>query len=394
MKKIVKPILQVFSIALVLTALLLFITNLLSFQCSSDEARLRLYYNEKENSMNVLLFGSSSVRAGFIPTKAYENYGITSYDYCVNHMPLAATEYMVKEAMSTQSPELIVIDINGITYCNKESTNAKSVAFTDNIRNGKNKIDALRALNDDLTWEYEVPFIKYHKNIYSIGKCINFGSYYEKYGSNQTVLKGYTTNPTNKANFEDDEILNHHEVLQEFVNEGKEYKFNEYESKWVDRMLDYCETIKDETEILFVRFPRPTVKGLNEWEVLPIYAMKDAIEERGFNFVDFTDYLFEDYQGNELDIDYQEHLTDETHFNHYGAEKFTDFLCEYILANYDITTYEVDVPNGVGLKDWNKCVELANEYYQEVILPETDDETHKEYYEFKLAKYFKIYGVA
>lgn len=381
MKKIVKPILQVFSIALVVTALLIFISNMLSFQCSSDEARLRLYYNEKENSMNILLFGSSSVRAGFIPTLAYEEYGYTSYDYCVNHMPLAATEFMVKEAMSTQSPDLIVIDINGITYCNKESTNAKSVSFTDNIKEGQNKIDALRALNEDVTWENQIPFIKYHKNIYAIGKCIKYGSYYEKYGSNKTVLKGYTTNPTNIANFEENDILDHREV--EEVAE-----FNEYETKWVNRLLDFCETIDDETEILFVRFPRPMVKNLNEWEVPYINAMEEEIKARDFKFVDLTDYLFTDYQGREMGIDFTKDLTDETHFNHYGAVKFTRFFCEYIESEYP------NVDKVENLADWDKCVELANEFYQNVVLPETDNETHREYYEFKLAQYHKKYGVA
>ena len=76
MKK--KIILQLSVLVAFVVALLLFISNVLCYQCSSDEARLKLFYNEEKNSMNLMLFCSSSVRADFITTKAYETFGITS----------------------------------------------------------------------------------------------------------------------------------------------------------------------------------------------------------------------------------------------------------------------------------------------------------------------------
>lgn len=373
MKKLIKPLLQVFSLLLVVVATIVFVSNFLSFQCSSDEARLKLFYNEEEDSFDVLLFGSSSVRAGFIPTKAYENYGITSFDYCVNHMPMPTLPFMIEEALSTQSPKLIIIDINSITYCNKETTHTKSVGFTDVIKNGKNKEEAIKALSDDISWEDEITFVKYHKNVYSLSKCIKYGTYYGLYGNNKTILKGYTTNPVKITPFPEEKVIDH-QLMTDVA------EFNEYESECVENLIDYCETIKDKTKILFTRFPRPTIKNLNEWEIAYINAMENILVDAGFDFVDFSDYL------DEMGIDMLNDFTDETHFNIFGAEKFTAYLSEFMLMNYNLPTHE-------DLEDWDKCVEHANQYY-EFIQEETLKETKRECFEFDLAKKYKIFGVA
>ena len=75
-----KKVISLSSIVLVIILTFTFISTALSSQCSPDEARLKLFYNEKENSMDMVLIGSSAVRADFIPTKAYENYGIRSFE--------------------------------------------------------------------------------------------------------------------------------------------------------------------------------------------------------------------------------------------------------------------------------------------------------------------------
>ncbi len=373
MKKVIKPILQVLSLLLVVIAVAIFVSSLLPYQCSSDEARLKLFYNEKEDSMEVILFGSSSVRAGFIPTKAYEEYGLTSFDYCMNHMPLPAIKYSIKETLQHQSPNLIVVDINGITYCNKETTNSKSVGFLESMKAGANKKEASLALSDSNGWEDNVSFIKYHKNIFNLPTCIKYSKYYDNFGSNQTVLKGYTTNPAAIAPFTQDQIIDHNSLTGVA-------KLNEYEQQSVDELLKYCDTIKDEVEILFVRFPRPTFKNFNEWEMEYINAMENRVVEAGYTYVDFTDYL------DEIGIDTTTDYADDTHFNQMGAEKFTKYLCEYMLDNYTLTTR-------TNLPDWDKCVEIANKYY-EVIKEETVKSTRKSFYEFDLAKRYNTFGIA
>jgi len=374
MKRILKPLLQLVSLFLVLISLILFVSQVLCFQCSSDEARIKLFRNESQNSLEVVLFGSSAVRADFIPTKAYENHGIRCFDYSINHMPLPATMYMIQEVLQTQNPELIVIDINGITYCNEEITTNKSVALLELMQEGEIKDAALKELTTKDSWENNIPFIKYHSNIWNLSRCLKYSSYYEKFGDNKTILKGYTTNPAGLLKYEDDEILDHTKIPDDV-----DFEFNDYEKNAVSTLLDYCDTIKNTTQILFVRFPRLTIRNYNESELKYINEMERYVVNRGYDFVDLSDYI------QDIGLQTQEDFVDETHLNHFGAEKFTDYFSKYILFNYDIT-------RNYGLSDWDKCVEYANKYY-ELIKEGTLKENHKEYFELDLAREFGVFGI-
>ena len=308
-----------------------------------------------------------------MPTKAYENYNIKSYNYGVNHMPLPATKYMIEEVLQYQSPQTILIDINGITYCSESFTETKAGLFTDSMRMGENKTNAMNDLfGTSRNWEDEIPFVKYHNNIFYLAQCLSYKKCYERYGNKATILKGYTTNPTTIKDFSDAKLLDPNTITEVAV-------LNDYEQKTVDELLDYCDSIKDKTQIVFVRFPRHTIKNFSEWEMPYINAMQQEVEDRGYPYVDFYDYI-EDYN-----IDLTKDFNDDTHLNIFGAEKFTNFVCEYLIANHGLVA-------SADNDKWDQCVSYANEYY-EYIKESTINKEKEEMYEFKLAKTLGVYGV-
>ena len=366
-----KKVISLSSIVLVIILTFTFISTALSSQCSPDEARLKLFYNEKENSLDMVLIGSSAVRADFIPTKAYENYGIRSFDSTIDHMPLAATEFMIEEVLKYQTPEVLVIDINGITYCDEATTEEKSRGFVDCLRQGKNKDNAYNSLYKDANWEDELPFIKYHSNYNSLVKCLKFKDLYERYGSNATLLKGYTSNPTNVYKKEQEDLLDPSTIT-------KKQEFNEYELHVTTRVLNYCDQVKDEVKIIFVRMPRLTVLNESEEEIPFINTFADMITARGYEYLDFcSDYA--NYVDGATDFN------DRTHLNIFGAEKFTNYFCELIETKHQFN-------KEARSEDWNKCVELANEYYK-LAKESTLEKERKEFYELDMAKTLKVYGV-
>ena len=358
-------------IAIFLVALIVFIDSTMGFQCSSDEARLKLFYNEKKDSLTTVFFGSSSVRADWIPTIAYEESGFTSYDYTINHMPLPAIKFMIEEVMQTQSPELIIIDINGITYCNREFTEKNSANFTNSIKDGENKNNALSYLFKDYTWENEIGFIKFHRNYHNLSLCFKFRDYYERYGTNVSILKGYTTNQTLIEPFESESILDYKTVAER-------RQFNKYEQKSVEDLLDYCDKINNKTNILFVRLPRITIENNNDMEIEYINTFADMIAERGYDYINNYDMI------EAAGIDLMTDFCDNTHLNHFGAEKFTRYFSNYLLTKYDLKQ-EVN-------EKWNKCCEYANQYY-EVIKEYTLNGVGRHCYEFNLAEKLNKFGV-
>ena len=69
------------------------------------------YYDLDKNSMDVVFVGTSGTFSAFSPMEAWEKYGFASYNFCINVLAMEAMANAVHEAMKTQSPEVLVIDI-------------------------------------------------------------------------------------------------------------------------------------------------------------------------------------------------------------------------------------------------------------------------------------------
>ncbi len=70
---------------------------------------ITLFYEEPEDSLDVVLIGASNVFRYFNPLQAYAQEGFTSYDYAVEHSIPVLTD-AVKDIKRTQNPEVIVVD--------------------------------------------------------------------------------------------------------------------------------------------------------------------------------------------------------------------------------------------------------------------------------------------
>lgn len=363
-----KHFVQLGVIVAFVVAFLLIFSNLLQYQCTADEIRMNLYYNEQQNSFDVMLYGPSAVRAGFIPTKAYENYGITSYNYAINSAPFPIIQYMLEESLRSQSPKVIVIDINSITYCNKEYTSSNAVAFTENIKNDtiKQKINK-NVLNKEEKLEDNFALYNYHSNWQNMGECLNYKNFFDNYGTKSSILKGYTTYYAGVYQFNPSDLIDTTTITQKA-------EFNAYELQAVNSLFDYCDTIKENIKIVFAKLPRLTLKNNNEHEVPYINTLEQMIVQKGYTFINYATKM------QEIGIDPTKHFADFTHLNHFGAEIFTNYLCESLIANYALTP-----SHGDQNEHWQFCVSVANEFYKEVKNATTLN-NKKEYGELTLFK--------
>ena len=76
--------------------------------CYTDQSseRVRRFYQEEKNSLDVVFLGASEVFTGFSPALAYEEHGFTSYMYAIDANPGALYKYQLKEVMKHQQPKL------------------------------------------------------------------------------------------------------------------------------------------------------------------------------------------------------------------------------------------------------------------------------------------------
>ena len=69
-----------------------------------DEDRVLNLHKQPENSIDVLMVGSSATQADFASVYAYDKYGFTSYPYSLDGATCAMWKPALQDALRTQRP--------------------------------------------------------------------------------------------------------------------------------------------------------------------------------------------------------------------------------------------------------------------------------------------------
>lgn len=117
-------------------------------------SKIKGFYALEENTIDVLFMGTSHTYYGFNPSILYKETGLSSYVFAGECQPISVTYHYLVEALKTQSPSLIVLDVfallptsyvcqnNGIIKKNLESFNFS-----------KNKFEALSLIEGENIFE-------------------------------------------------------------------------------------------------------------------------------------------------------------------------------------------------------------------------------------------------
>lgn len=71
---------------------------------------IETFHQQPEQSIDVIGFGSSHMFREFVPMELYTQYGIGAYNYGCNWQRINTTALFIKDALKTQSPDLILIE--------------------------------------------------------------------------------------------------------------------------------------------------------------------------------------------------------------------------------------------------------------------------------------------
>ena len=124
MKKTKKIILEIIAFIVALTVLL-GVTSYLGYRYMPDRrdygATWNMYLKEKENSIDLMVVGSSMAYCDVIPARIYENTGHTTYVLSAPYMMPDTMYYYIKEALKTQSPEVIMLEATSFFFTINEA---------------------------------------------------------------------------------------------------------------------------------------------------------------------------------------------------------------------------------------------------------------------------------
>ena len=294
------------------------------------------FYAEKNDTLDIVMIGSSPVFPFYSAPKIWGETGIAVYPLSTNGQRPAAMKYLVEEAEKTQSPSLYIFEVRMFTMGDEDMSD--SMAFTrgvtDNLKYSWNRIKTIQAMvpetEDRLSFYIDI--FKYHTN----WKMFAFLSEWENWRYHkESKLKGFyirdDVGPTERP-----------------VAGGMRGKLpiSDEQDVILKDLLHYLK--EKQLQSLFIVSPydvTPTEQQMFNY-------MAEIIEEAGYPFLNMNDYY------DEIGVVFEEDYADYgSHTNAVGAEKCTAFLENYLLEYYQFT----DKRGDTRYISWDRAYELWQE---------------------------------
>ena len=274
------------------------------------------FYAEKEDTLDIVMIGSSPVFPYYSTPKLWGETGIAAYPLSSNVQRPAAMKYLVKEAEKTQSPSLYIFEMR--MYTMEDEGLSENMAYTrgvtDNLKYSKNRVETIQALvpetEDRLS--YYIDLFKYHTN----WKMFAFSSEWKNWRyEKKSELKGFQikdeVGPTARP---------------EAGGAEGELPIPAEQETCLRDLLQYLQ--ENKLQALFI--VSPYGESLEEQQMFNYMAR--IVEEAGYRFLNMINYY------DEIGIVFEEDFADyASHTNAVGAEKCTAFLAKYLLENYSFT---------------------------------------------------------
>lgn len=334
---------------IVFVVILVLLGNLLKVNNMSDSIRLRGFYMEPENSLDVVTIGASETYTAIAPGILWKEYGFTSYDYSMAGNPISLVKTQVKEVLKHQKPKVLVIEINGSVPENPayQTMDSKFRTYLDNIPWSDNKRDAIREFVDKKDrYSYYIPFMKYHSNWKNIDECVANAYLNAKmhiYGG--TKLKGFQTMSLSSTSPE--------WGCRDVIGDNTQSNLTAPAEYYLRELLDYLKK-QHIQNVLFIRIPH-RITDRNYGDYQRSNRAGEIVREYGYNFVNFEQDRTKMGLNNAKDF-YNDH-----HMNINGQKKFTKYFGRYLASHYQLR----DIPHSAELTArWNTAADETVEALQ------------------------------
>lgn len=275
------------------------------------------FYNEPAGEFDVMFFGSSHVYASFSPLELWHETGVKSYVFATQQQPMWATYHYILEALKTQSPSLIVVEMQGMTQAENFAEPAVVHSYLDDLPLSRNKLALIRASDagDDLP-EYLFPLIRYHARWNELTPS----DFTFRRSAAHDPYKGYVLLPDTGF------------VPTRY--DAPVYEVLLHQKSW-DYLLKIAELCRErDIELWLVKAPSNP-----EPEQQAVFSsLETALAREGLALDDFS--RNPDALGLNLQTDYY----DQHHLNAVGAKKFTHRFAEILSDRYPALRTDPDDP--------------------------------------------------
>ena len=271
------------------------------------------FYAEKENTIDVVLIGSSNCFCTIDPMVLYEEYGITAYDFASSSQPMNVSLLYAKEAMKTQKPKVVALEVNCLIGMELDNLPENSLRWglTD-IPFSLAKMKCLSQANIKFGSEYVsylFPVFRYHERWKEVSKN-DFVYAFEK--NRENYSKGYLRTT---------EVSPEPVILSDFVQEGESWA-GEGVLACLDELVALCQ--ENGVELVLFKSPRAG------WYSYQSALVEELANERGLLFVDYQTKI------DDSSLDATTDFRDTEHLNHNGAYKVSKDFGAFLKTNFDL----------------------------------------------------------
>lgn len=304
----IKWSLKIISAVVAFSLLFLLIQSIFIPRFPGDSSTMvKEYSNLEENSVEALFLGSSQMFCTIDSGKLTDEYGISSFNYGASSQTLIMTQYYFDQALKTQSPQLIMIEIGQIFLSKADCTEKDLVwtytpmpASTDKYRSLKNIFDGDRVKAAQYTF---APLLVYHDK-WSSFCSQDIKNYIDD--KRDVDLKTYRRGFFKRDHVEEIEEIAYYSddtAMKDIPRENQEAIFY-FAGQCKQRNIRLC----------FFKSPSST------WTKGESMSVKEFMSQNHLHFIDLNDHL------EEIGIDQKTDFYNQSHLNSSGAAKATDYL--------------------------------------------------------------------
>ena len=318
-REVLFPLLTLAAIFITVAALW-FLQRLLvpKYQRGVVEGSMIEEYYDSEEPHEVLFLGDCEVYENISTVALYRDYGISSYIRGSAQQLTWQSYYLLEDTLRYETPDVVVFNVLALKYGEPQSESYNRMTL-DGMEWSLSKWNAIEAsmTEDENMIDYVFPFLRYHSR-WSELTATDFEHVFDK---DRVTINGYymRTDVLPEGPFPDPMPL-------------ADYTLPETSMEYLSRIVELCR--ENDIELVLIKAPTLYPHWYDQWD-------EQVRDFAAANNVPYINYI---YLRNQIGLDMSVDTYDAgLHLNLSGAEKFADYIGQYLVDNYDLTDYR-EVP--------------------------------------------------
>lgn len=357
--KVLKKSLSIIAFLAILSFCIFSVTEIISAPTGYINNTVNSFNNESDDKVDAVVLGTSVVSYGYFPTVAFNEYGISSYNFGSDVQPAGTIQSILDFVKSNQDIKYVVIDVHGFrksaiiksTGGNGAKANKGNIQkFSRSIPFGKYRFNIINSYIDFSEKVYE--YYGYPEDSKQIVKRDDISLYIPFYSLHNRWITGikkddFVKNTGKyKGGFSDKDIFSTKDCSKLLdVWTGKETELDDFQMSLIDELLEYLD--QQDFQSLFINYPSFRSEE-DESECLTIL---NYIERKGYNTLNLSGTEAIEKIGIDLKTDFY----NTGHVNSKGGIKTTRYICSYVKELFE-EDY-VDHRGEEGYESWDKAID-------------------------------------